>query len=65
MPIYLIFYVQGLTPFLGIFREGILNGAPEIKEQTAKALGESIQFLTPIALKPSVVGITGKVIINI
>ena len=43
-----------------MFREGILNGSPDLKEQTAKAIGESIKYLTPAALKPSVVGITGN-----
>ena len=43
-----------------MFREGILNGSPDLKEQAAKAIGECIQYLTATALKPSVVNITGE-----
>nr|XP_039274428.1 eIF-2-alpha kinase activator GCN1-like [Styela clava] len=53
---------KGMTSVLPILREGILNGAPDMKEQSAKALTECIQILTPIALKPSVVTITGPLI---
>ncbi|CAK8692590.1 unnamed protein product [Clavelina lepadiformis] len=53
---------KGLAPILPIFREGILNGAPDLKEQAAKGIGECIMFLTPAALKPSVVNITGPLI---
>ena len=45
-----------------MFREGILSGSPDLKEQAAKGIGECIQYLTPVALKPSVVNITGKLI---
>lgn len=54
-----VFFLQGLTPVLPIFREGILNGSPDMKEQAAKGLSECIQIMTPLALKPSVVNITG------
>ena len=43
-----------------MFREGILNGSPDLKEQVARTIGECIQYLTPVALKPSVVNITGN-----
>nr|XP_009858208.1 eIF-2-alpha kinase activator GCN1 [Ciona intestinalis] len=53
---------KGMAPLLLIFREGILNGHPDLKEQSARGLSECIQYLTPTALKPSVVSITGPLI---
>ena len=53
---------QGVTPVLPIFREGILNGPQEVKEQAARLLGEIIQLTSAAALKPSVVHITGPLI---
>uniref|UniRef100_H2ZRB1 TOG domain-containing protein n=1 Tax=Ciona savignyi TaxID=51511 RepID=H2ZRB1_CIOSA len=53
---------RGMAPLLSIFREAILNGHPELKEQAAKGISECIQYLTPAALKPSVVSITGPLI---
>ena len=47
---------------LPIFREGILNGSQDIKEQAAVALGELINLTSAEALKPSVVNITGPLI---
>ena len=54
--------LQGITPVLPIFREGILTGSPEIKELSAIALGELIRKTSAEALKPSVVHITGPLI---
>lgn len=51
-----------MTPVLPIFREGILNGAAEMKEQAAVGLGELINLTSAEALKPSVVNITGPLI---
>ena len=45
-----------------IFREGILNGTPELKEQAAYGLGEIINLTSAPALRPSVVNITGPLI---
>lgn len=45
-----------------IFREAILNGAPEVKEQAAQGLGEVIRLTSAEALQPSVVHITGPLI---
>ena len=45
-----------------IFREGILNGPPELKESAAIGLGEVIKRTSADALKPSVVNITGPLI---
>lgn len=47
---------------LPIFREGILNGPQEIKEQASNVLGEVIRLTSAEALKPSVVHITGPLI---
>ncbi|XP_021942062.1 eIF-2-alpha kinase activator GCN1, partial [Zootermopsis nevadensis] len=53
---------KGITPILPIFREAILNGLPEIKEQAAQGLGEVIKLTSAQALQPSVVHITGPLI---
>ena len=53
---------QGIAPILPIFREGILNGTPELKEQAAKGLGEVISLTSAAALRPFVVNITGPLI---
>ncbi|XP_067680434.1 stalled ribosome sensor GCN1-like [Haliotis asinina] len=53
---------KGITPVLPIFREGILNGSPDMKEAAAIGLGEVINLTSPEALKPSVVNITGPLI---
>ncbi|KAK7087777.1 stalled ribosome sensor GCN1-like [Littorina saxatilis] len=53
---------KGIAPVLPIFREGLLNGPPEIKEAAAQGLGEVITLTSPEALKPSVVNITGPLI---
>lgn len=53
---------QGIKCILPVFREGILNGTPELKEQAAYGLGEVINLTSAAALKPSVVHITGPLI---
>ena len=53
---------KGISPILPIFRESILNGAPELKESAAQGLGEVIRLTSVEALKPSVVHITGPLI---
>lgn len=53
---------KGIIPVLPIFREGILNGPQEIKEQASNVLGEVIRLTSAEALKPSVVHITGPLI---
>jgi len=53
---------KGIAPILPIFRESILNGAPELKEAAANGLGEVIKVTSVDALKPSVVHITGPLI---
>merc|ERR1712241_316517 len=53
---------KGISPLLPIFRESILNGAPELKESASQGLGEVIRVTSVDALKPSVVHITGPLI---
>ncbi|XP_042907743.1 stalled ribosome sensor GCN1 [Parasteatoda tepidariorum] len=53
---------KGISPILPIFREAILNGVSEDKEQAAQGLGEVIKLTSSDALKPSVVVITGPLI---
>lgn len=53
---------KGIQPVLPIFREALLNGGPELKEQAAVGLGELIGASDAEALKPSVVHITGPLI---
>lgn len=53
---------KGITPILPLFREAILNGLPEAKEQAAQGLGEVIKITNASSLQPSVVHITGPLI---
>ena len=52
--------MQGLTPVIPILREGLLNGSGEMKELAARTMIEGVKLLTPIALKHSVVSISGS-----
>ena len=53
---------KGLATVVALYREGILNGSPELKEQAILGLKEAIQYTDQPALKPSVVQITGPLI---
>ncbi|XP_045491112.1 eIF-2-alpha kinase activator GCN1 [Colias croceus] len=53
---------KGIAPILPLFREAILNGLPEDKENAALMLGEVIKLTSAQALQPSVVHITGPLI---
>ncbi|KAJ0180220.1 hypothetical protein K1T71_003624 [Dendrolimus kikuchii] len=53
---------KGIAPILPLFRESILNGLPEDKENAALMLGEVIKLTSPAAIQPSVVHITGPLI---
>jgi hypothetical protein len=47
---------------LPIFREALLNGGADLKELAALGMGEVIALSTDVALKPSVIHITGPLI---
>ncbi|XP_059218129.1 stalled ribosome sensor GCN1 isoform X2 [Stomoxys calcitrans] len=53
---------KGIAPLLPVFREAILNGLPEEKENAAQGLGEIIVLTSAQSLQPSVVHITGPLI---
>ena len=53
---------KGLATIVALYREGILNGSPELKEQAISGLKEAISWTNQLALKPSVVQITGPLI---
>ncbi|CAK1582375.1 unnamed protein product [Parnassius mnemosyne] len=53
---------KGIAPILPLFRESILNGLPEDKENAALMLGEVIRLTSAAALQPSVVHVTGPLI---
>lgn len=53
---------KGIAPLLPVFREAILNGMPEEKENAAQGLGEVIALTSASSLQPSVVHITGPLI---
>uniref|UniRef100_A0A2R5LKZ7 Putative translational activator gcn1 pediculus us corporis translational activator gcn1 n=1 Tax=Ornithodoros turicata TaxID=34597 RepID=A0A2R5LKZ7_9ACAR len=53
---------KGISPILPIFREAILIGSPELKEQAAQGLGEVIRLTEAQALRQSVISITGPLI---
>jgi hypothetical protein len=53
---------KGLSCILPIFKEGLLNGSPDIKEQSAAALCECIRLSDSTSLKASVMAITGPLI---
>lgn len=53
---------KGIAPLLPFFREAILNGMPDEKENAAQGLGEVIALTAPSSLQPSVVHIAGPLI---
>lgn len=57
-----IVLLQGITCLLPVFREGLLTGAPEMKETSALGLSDAIKVASADALKQSVVHITGPLI---
>ena len=53
---------KGINCIVPIFKEGILSGSPDMKEQSAICLQEVIELTEPSALKPSVIGLAGPLI---
>ena len=53
---------QGINAIFPVYKEGILNGGPDLKEQTAMLLGEVVALTTPEALKPALLNVTGPLI---
>ena len=53
---------KGLSCILPVFKEGLLNGSPDIKEQSAATLCECIRLSDSASLKASVMAITGPLI---
>ena len=53
---------KGISCILPIFKEGLLNGTPDIKELSAQILSECIKLSDGESLKSSVMAITGPLI---
>ncbi|XP_050533442.1 eIF-2-alpha kinase activator GCN1 isoform X2 [Daktulosphaira vitifoliae] len=53
---------KGADPFVPIFREAILNGNPEIKEQAAQGWGEVVKVAAKEGLTSPVLNMTGPLI---
>ncbi len=45
-----------------MYKEGILNGGPELREHAAKLLGEVVCLTSAEALKSSLLNVTGPLI---
>ncbi|XP_050428073.1 eIF-2-alpha kinase activator GCN1 isoform X2 [Adelges cooleyi] len=53
---------KGADPFVPIFREAILSGSPEIKEQAAQGWGEVVKVTAKEGLTSPVLNMTGPLI---
>lgn len=53
---------NGLGSLVAIHLQGLMTGTPELREQSAAALGEVVSLTSPPALKPYVIQITGPLI---
>ena len=53
---------KGIACILPVFKEGLLNGAPDVKEQSAVTLCECIKLTDGDSLRSSVMAITGPLI---
>ena len=53
---------NGIGALVAVYLQGLMTGTPELREQSAKALGECVGLTDPHALKPCVVQITGPLI---
>lgn len=50
------------APFVPIVSDGLLNGAPELREQAALAIGELVEMTNPKSLGPFVIKLAGPLI---
>ena len=53
---------KAAAPFVPVLCEGLLNGAPELKEQAALAMGELVELTNAKSLGPFVIKLTGPLI---
>ncbi|XP_072943447.1 stalled ribosome sensor GCN1 isoform X2 [Epargyreus clarus] len=53
---------KGLTPLLPLFRESIINGMPEDKENATLMLGELVKLTPATSLQPAIIHVTGPLI---
>mmetsp|Transcript_42469 Transcript_42469/g.165787 ORF Transcript_42469/g.165787 Transcript_42469/m.165787 type:complete len:2619 (-) Transcript_42469:553-8409(-) len=53
---------QGPSPFVPILNEGLLNGSPELREQSALCVAELVELSEQKALSPFVIKLTGPLI---
>jgi len=53
---------NGLGPLVAVYLQGLMTGTPELREQSAAALGDAVGLTSPAALKPYVIQITGPLI---
>jgi hypothetical protein len=53
---------NGLGALVAVHLQGLMTGTPELREQSAAALGEAVGLTSPAALKPYVIQITGPLI---
>ena len=52
----------GLSSLVAVYLQGLMTGTPELREQSASALGEAVGVTSAAALKPFVIQITGPLI---
>jgi hypothetical protein len=53
---------KGLGPFVPVFLQGLMNGEPDIRQQSAETLGQIITRCNADGLKPFVVMVAGALI---
>ena len=53
---------DGLGPIVAVHLQGLMTGTPELREQSAAALGEAVLLTSAAALKKFVIQITGPLI---
>eukprot|EP00475_Leptophrys_vorax_P021186 TRINITY_DN2891_c0_g1_i1.p1 TRINITY_DN2891_c0_g1~~TRINITY_DN2891_c0_g1_i1.p1 ORF type:complete len:1007 (+),score=320.38 TRINITY_DN2891_c0_g1_i1:150-3023(+) len=53
---------NGVAPFLTVYQQNLMHGAPEAREEAAQGIEELVKLSTPESLKPFVIKITGPLI---